>query len=273
MASPKVSIITATWNRGHLIGKAIQSALDQSFQDWELIIVGDGPPADTEATIREWEKKDARIRYIPLAHVGRIAIVSSAGLKAARGEYVAILDDDDWWLDHEKLAKQVAFLDGHPEYIGCGTWFAAVDSEGNMVAKIKKPLTDEAIRRVALSANPIANSSSIFRREAAGYYDESLRQFADWDFWLQAGLKGKLCNLPEYALAYRMWQGGSSFANQKQNVDSALVILRRHRHHYPGYWRAAILVHAYWVYARFPLFIRKGLNGTLSRIKKFIFSR
>lgn len=273
MASPRVSILMATWNRGHLIGRGIKSALDQTLTDWEFIIAGDGPPPETEAAIREWAKKDKRVRYVRHEHTGRIAITSNAGLKVARGEYVAVLDDDDWWLDREKLAKQVAFLDAHPNYIVCGGGFVFVDGDGKEIGRELKPETDEKIRRVALAANPVVNSSSIFRREPAGLYDEAMPQFADWDFWLRLGNMGKLYNFQEYFLAYRMWEKGSSFTHQKENVNAAFMIIRRYRNDYPGFYVAFFIAAAYWTYAHFPLFIRKSLNSSLSRFKKRLFAR
>ncbi|HEY5220723.1 MAG TPA: glycosyltransferase family 2 protein [Candidatus Paceibacterota bacterium] len=275
MHTPRVTVLTAAWTRAQYIGKGIQSVIDQTFQDWELIIVDDGSPDNTAQVVKEWQKKDARIKYIRLEHVGRIAVVSNAGLKEAKGEYVAILDDDDHWIDPKKMEKQVAFLDAHKDYVGCGSFFVIVDKDDNEGSRVTKPQTDDAIRKVALYANPIANSTSIFRRSVAaqfGYYDESLRQFADWDFWLKMGKYGKLCNMPEYFLAYRMWDKGSSFMNQRQNVDAAFVIIRRHKDEYPGYFFAYLSTTVYWLYARLPVYVRKRLNAFLSRLKKALFS-
>ena len=206
---PTVSIITAAWTRAHYIGIGIQSAIDKTFQDWELIIADDGSPDNTAEVVAEWQKKDKRIKYIRLPHIGRIATVSNAALREAQGEFVAVLDDDDYWIDNRKLEKQVAFLRSHSDYIACGGWFITVDANGNETGRIRKPETDAAIRRVMLAANGIANSTSMFRRKEAGLYDETLAQFADWDFYLRLGTRGKLYNFPEYFLAYRMWHQGS----------------------------------------------------------------
>ena len=273
MAKPTVSIITAAWTRAQYIGIGIQSAIDQTFQDWELIIVDDGSPDNTAQVVAEWQKKDKRIKYIRLEHVGRIAVVSNAGLREAQGEFVAILDDDDYWIDKYKLEKQVTFLRDHPDYIACGGFFTVVDAEGKETARLTKPVTDEAIRKVMLSANGIANSTSMFRRAHAGFYDETMPQFADWDFYLRLGTMGKLYNFPEYFLAYRMWRKGSSFVNQKQNADTAIIIVRRYRGKYPGYLQALILVQTYRAYARLPLAFRENMNAFLSRLKKALFAK
>ena len=275
MATPKVSIVMSTYNRARFIEGAIKSAQAQTLSDWELLISDDSEKNDTEEVVKKFVG-DARIRYVHRPKKGTIANSSNAALARAQGEYVAILDDDDWWIEPKKLEKQAAFLDTHPEYVGCGGGFIIVDEVGRERSKMFKPETDEAIRRVALYANPIANSTGMFRRDAAraiGDYDESLKQFADWDFWLRLGTKGKLYNFPEYFLAYRMWDSGASFTDQRQNVDYAIVIVRRYKNDYPGYAKAMLLSCLYWCYARLPYGIRKGMNGFLSRLKKALFSR
>ena len=272
MRSPKVSIIMATYRRPRFIAGSVMSAVRQTFQNWELIVADDSEADATEAVIAPLARSETRIRYFHRSEKGSIANSSNFALERAAGEYIAILDDDDTWADPGKLEKQIKFLDGHPEYEGCGGGIITMDEHGTETGRILKPVTDEAIRRVALFANPMANSTGMFRLASAGRYDESLPQFADWDFWLRLGTQGKLYNFPEYFLNYRMWSSTASFANQKQNVNLAFVIIRRHRHEYPGFVRAMLFAGLYWCYARFPFFVRRALNASLSKAKKYIFS-
>lgn len=272
MASPRVTIILVTYNRANFIEGAIKSALEQTYKDWELVVSDDSEKDDTAAVMANFVA-DARIHYFHRAKRGTIANSSNFALSKANGEYVAILDDDDWWVDSKKLQKEVDFLDSHPDYVGCGGGFIIMDRDGKEIRKILKPETDEAIRRVALYANPLANSTTLFRRVEGGMYDETIRQFADWDFWLRIGKKGKLYNFPEYFLAYRMWEGGASFTHQRENAGWGRVIVLRYRKDYPGFWKAITLADLYIVYANFPAFIRRGTNGFLSRLKKALFSQ
>jgi glycosyltransferase involved in cell wall biosynthesis len=271
MKPPRVSVIMATYNRPQFIAGAIESVLTQNFGDWELLISDDSESVATERVMEKF-KNDARIRYFHREQKGSIANSSNFVLKKARGAYVAILDDDDRWRDPDKLEKQVAFLDSHPGYIGCGGWAVIINEEGKEVRELLKPRENANIRRIMLYANAMINSTGMFRREPAGLYDESLREFADWDFWLKLGTLGKLHNFPEYFLSYRMWPAGASFAHQKQVVDAAFIIIHRYRDEYPGFASAWLLTAAYWAYARFPVSLRHGLNGFLSRTKKAIFS-
>lgn len=272
MEKPTVSIVMATWNRANIISQAIESVCRQTLQDWELIIVDDGSPDNTAEVVTKWEQKEKRIKYLRMPRIGNIAGVSNAAIRAAKGEFIAILDDDDYWVDDQKLAKQVAFMRSHPDYIACGGWFIAVDKDSKEVARFKKPETDEAIRRVMLSANAIANGTSMFRRATAGFYDETLKGFADWDFFLRLGKIGKLYNFPEYFLGYRMWNKGGSVVDQKKNVAAALVIIPRYKEDYPGFYLAITIARLHWIYAQLPLPIREGTHAFFSRLKKIVFS-
>lgn len=270
----KVSIIMVTYRRAQFIVGAVQSALDQTYEDWELIVVDDSED-DATAKVMGQFKGDKRIHYFHREKKGTIASGSNFALGKATGMYGAILDDDDWWRDPEKLKKQAAFLDTHSGYVGCGGGFVIVNEKNEQVGKVLKQETDEEIRRVALYANPMANSTTMFRISAAkaiGGYDESLPQYADWDFWLKLGEQGRLYNAPEYFLAYRMWDKSASFNNQKQIADTGYRIVMRHRNNYPRFWLALLVITSYRIYARFPMGIRRNMNGFMSRLKKFLFS-
>jgi len=102
-----VSIIVPTYNRSHLIGEAIQSVIDQSYENWELIIVDDGSTDDTRKRVEEF--KDDRIRYYFIEHSGIIGNVRNVGLRYVRGDYIAFLDSDDIWLPN-KLDYQLSLL-------------------------------------------------------------------------------------------------------------------------------------------------------------------
>src|ERR1700733_13287290 len=109
----RVSILMLVFDRPHLIDRAIESILKQDYRAFELIVVHDGPNNQIEAAMREWLERDSRIRYFRRSEPGNIANALNFGLQQACGEYVAILDDDDYWLTPRKLSLQVAFLDNH----------------------------------------------------------------------------------------------------------------------------------------------------------------
>ena len=120
---------------------------------------------------------------------------------------------------------------------------------------------------------PSGNDAAETIAEAVGKYDESFADFADWDFWLRMGIHGKLHNIPEYFLCYRMWSQGASFTKQRSTSVAALRIVRQYRCAYPRYWRGLLIALLYSTYTHLPERMKRFLNGPLSRMKKRLFSR
>jgi glycosyltransferase involved in cell wall biosynthesis len=271
MKPVKVSVLMLTYNRPLKIGRAIASVIDQSFPDWELIVVQDGSHAQTAQIVSEWTAKDSRIRYFARGTVGSIAEASNFGLKQARGEYIAILDDDDYWSAPDKLESQVEFLDCIPSYVACGGGYILINQDGIERGTFFKPESDDDIRSGALLANPIANSTAMFRRIIGGrpaLYDESMHGYADWDFWLSVGTAGKLYNSPRVLAHYALWEGGGSFRQHKINARSGVAIVGKHHRHYRGVAAALPLAWAQYAYACLPEGIRRFSYCTLSSLKK-----
>ena len=263
------------FNRPHLIGRAIQSILMQDYRAFELIVVHDGPNNQLEDIMREWVNRDSRIRYFRRSNSGNIANALNFGLRHARGEYVAILDDDDYWLTRQKLGLQVTFLDTHSGYVGCGGGMIIGDETGKELLRCFKPRDDASIKERALVANPIMHSTSMFRRHLAGrfnLYDDSLSGFQDWDFWLTLGRLGKLYNFSELFTWYTVWEGSSSFRRSRENARSAMRIVWRHQKAY-GYFPLALALPVFhYLYTYVPTLVRSASFSFLARIKKTMFS-
>jgi glycosyltransferase involved in cell wall biosynthesis len=272
---PVVSVLVLTMDRPQYVERAIESVRSQTFQNWELLIVQDGNNESVTRAIEACKQGDRRIRHFIRDRRGNIADANNFGLVRARGEYIAILDDDDFWCDPHKLAIQVRFLNEHPGIVGCGGGAICINQKGEETFRYLKPESDEDIKRHALKANPMVHSTLMYRREVAhklGYYDASLQGFQDWDLVLKLGQSGKLYNFPKYFLNYQMWDGSSSFGAQRQNTRSALRIVHRHRERYNDFGVAIGLAYLYYLYARIPAPIKKYTFGPLSRMKKALFS-
>ncbi|GAH74960.1 unnamed protein product, partial [marine sediment metagenome] len=112
---PTVSVIIPTYNRAYLIGRAIQSVLNQTYQDFEIIVVDDGSTDDTEEIVRSF--KDKRIGYVRHEKNKGAAAARNTGIKAAKSEYIAFQDSDDEWLP-EKLEKQMKVFENAPPEVG-----------------------------------------------------------------------------------------------------------------------------------------------------------
>lgn len=265
-----------TYNRPQFIGRAVESVHNQSYQDWELLVVQDGHNQHTKDIMREWTARDPRIRHLCRDKGGNIADATNYGLAAAHGEYIAILDDDDIWADPDKLQEQIDFLDQHPDHLGCGGGAIVVDEQDRERLRYLKPEKAEAINRVILQANPMIHSTGVYRRQAVlevGGYDVSLPGYQDWDVWLKLCKRGKLHNFPKYYVYYRIWDGGGTFISQRRNASSALRIVLRHWRHHRRACLSLALVVMYNLYAHLPVWVRRPTHSYLSRMKKGLFSR
>ncbi len=273
MSNPKVTILMATYNRAHLIGKTIESLLSQTFKDWELIVPDDGSTDNTSEVIKVWQKKLPRLIYVQNKINQGISKNYNSGLKLAKGEYIAMIDDDDPWCDPKKLEKQIKFLDENKEYIGCGGGMIIVNLNHQELYRYLKPETDKQIRNRMLFGNPMANSTTLFRRasgEKVGWYDETTRYSGDRDFWLKMGTTGKLYNFPEYFSYYTMSGLNTSIAQMRPHLKASLKIMRRYKNNYPHYFSALILNWIQYLYAFLPNFIKQPVHYLLARLKRFL---
>ncbi|PIR72626.1 MAG: glycosyltransferase family 2 protein [Candidatus Nealsonbacteria bacterium CG10_big_fil_rev_8_21_14_0_10_36_24] len=271
----KVSIILPTYNRAKLIGRAIQSVLTQSFQDWELIIIDDASTDETPRILDEWKKKDSRIKIIRnnVNSYPDISGTLNKGIKQASGKYIARLDDDDYWISSEKLEKQVQFLESHPDYVLVGTGVIIVDANGKELFRYLKKERDVDIRKGALFANPFSHTTVMFRtnifRGVGGYGNWEFAE--DWELWLKLGTKGKLYNLPEHSVAYLLAGQNKSFIHQRKQAKTILKFISKYKRKYPRFLLAYLLNASIYIYSFLPWWLKKKLHPALSKIKRSSF--
>ena len=272
---PIVSIIMTAYQRPQYLDQAIDSVISQTLSDWELIVVQDGGVKEVSRIIQSRSKCDSRIQHVRRNIVGTIADATNHGLNLARGEFAAILDDDDYWLSPEKLRRQIDFLDNNKEYVACGTGVVVIDPNGQEIMRYQKPYEDSQLRQRSLLANPIAHSSVLFRLEVAReirFYDSQLSVCQDWEFWLRLGLRGKIGNLPNFDLAYRLWPSSTSATKHRDNARSAITVIWRHRKHYPFIAFGLLVALGYWVYSCMPQKMRTVSFRYFSTGKKRFFA-
>lgn len=184
---PKVSVIIPTHNRPDLIGKAIQSVLKQTYQDFEIIVVDDGLEKRAEAEVKKI--KDERIRYIQHEKESGGGAARNTGIKAARGEYIAFLDDDDEWMAN-KLELQVQALEQSPVDVStvfCGV--EIIDKTGKLKSKRISGLKGICQPyEKTLGKCFIWTSAMMYRRSYAdkGFiFDPALKKNQEWDLQLR----------------------------------------------------------------------------------------
>ena len=270
---PVVTIVLPTHSRPYSLPRAIESAIAQSLTAWEMIVIDDASTDATAEILREFAAKDARIRVVrneksQFKEFG-IAHLLNRGIELARGKYIARLDDDDYWIDPDKLKMQVEYLDAHPKCVIVGSGVIVIDAEGKERFRYLKKTTDAEIRRSALSANPFSHTTVMFRKDVAqavGAYQA--RHIEDWDLWLRMGLKGEFYNLPKYLTAYTMTDDNASFKNQRELSRLILGLVVRNRGKYPGFVRGYVLNFAQYLFACLPMGVRSSLHASLVKIKR-----
>lgn len=270
-SAPLVSIVMGTFNRAHLLGRAIEALQKQTLTDWELIIADDASKDDTPAVVKAWAAREPRIVSIRTDVNQGISRNYNDALRLARGEFVAMLDDDDVWCVDDKLERQVEFLRTHPDYVGCGGGLIVVTPEGQELYRFLKPETDDKIRSAMLLSNPMANSTTLFRRtvgEQVGWYDGDLRYSGDRDFWMKMGLVGKLHNFLEYLGYYTKGTQNTSIIHIKPHLKTSLMLTKRYRKEYPNYPAALVLNYAQYWYTFLPESLRRTTHSGAVRLKR-----
>lgn len=177
--TPRVSVILTTYNRAELVGRAIQSVLDQTLRDFELIVVDDASEDDTADIIEGFD--DPRITYIRHDENRGGAAARNTGIKEASGEYIAFLDSDDKWLE-DKLEKQVEALRNRPDNWGA-IYCLHYNESGEVIGTTHEGVFIYEI--LAEKAKTGGSSSFLLRREVideVGLWDESFDRHQDYEY-------------------------------------------------------------------------------------------
>ncbi len=228
---PRVSIIIPTYNRAHLITQTIQSALGQTYKDYEIIVVDDGSTDNTLDVISKYEDKGIRIIIQPHSGGGG-AQARNTGINAANGELIALLDSDDLW-HPTKLEKQVRLLDKNP-----GLLWVYSDSEifdhdsGNSLFLIsqKQKLHEGDVLKTLLLADFIPTQSQIVHRkvfEVVGGFWHSIKG-TDWDMNLRIAAYCPTKLIPEPLTRIRKHKNSvTGSVTLQEALDARLTIVNR----------------------------------------------
>ncbi|MBI5070619.1 MAG: glycosyltransferase [Deltaproteobacteria bacterium] len=223
---PLVSAVIPTYNYGHFVARAVESVLAQTYHPLECVVVDDGSTDDTPSVLGPYQD---RIRVIRQANRG-LSAARNAGIAAARGPLLALLDADDAWKP-EKIARQVALLAQDPEVgaVGCGVELA--DAAGNRRTVPVRTIPEAhpaRLRSVALREAWVEGSGSgalIPRRvlDEVGPFDEGLRAAEDWDMWLRIAARYRIRNVPETLVTISR-HGTGTFRNAEKMQSAQLAV-------------------------------------------------
>jgi glycosyltransferase involved in cell wall biosynthesis len=264
MSTPAVSVLVSVRDGAPWVREAVESVLGQTMIDLELIVIDDGSTDATAAllgTIR-----DPRLRVARQPPRGLTPSLNRA-LGLARAPLVARLDADDLALP-ERLARQCAFLDAHPDVGLLGTGAREVGASGCEIRVVSPPEDDGAIRRALIRRNPFVHSSVMMRRSAlgdAGGYDERLSVAQDYDLWMRMSRTTRLANLSAPLVVRRLLPGRVSATRDSERLAAeARVRWRAVRSGAYPWWCLVFTIRPVLTVA-LPEPIRRGARAVLRR--------
>ena len=203
----KVSIVLSAYNSEKFLKQALESIINQSYQDFEFIIFDDASKDSTKKIIQNFAIKDSRINPVYNDVNKGLTVNLNKAISLAKGEYIARMDADDIAFS-SRIEKQVKFLDDHREIDLVGSAAFDINEAGEEIQLRKSPKLHDDIIALLPKANPITHSTVMFRKKSfavIGYYNEAYRTTQDYEMWFRAAGKGlKFHNLQEILLKYRM---------------------------------------------------------------------
>ncbi len=212
---PKVSVIIPAYNAMTYLPETLESVLQQTFTDFEVIIVNDG----SSDKIVQWADSliDERVKLISQSNQG-VSTARNTAINEARGEYIAFLDADDLW-QPTKLEKQVQFLDNNSPVGLVATWMILTDEHGNPGAEVKIDFKQGNITKelIEISLIPCGSIPMVRRScfESAGLFDPTLRFGEDWEMWTRIAIDYDFGLIKESLVYYRQHAKNSSKNSQE----------------------------------------------------------
>ncbi|MCC6488775.1 MAG: glycosyltransferase, partial [Candidatus Hydrogenedentes bacterium] len=217
------------YNNPRHLRPAVESILQQTYADFEFIIVNDGSSDNSQSILEGFAAKDLRIRLVSRPNTGYCRALNEA-LRYARGEFIGRMDADDIAVP-DRFERQIAYLREHPECVAVGGRVLLMDDAGVPLCEMCQEQTHEEIDAAHLAGRggTIAHPAMTARRsamEAIGGYDESFDFAEDLDFFLRMAEYGRVANLECVVLRYRQHLASIGYTKSETQQRSALAVLR-----------------------------------------------
>lgn len=218
---PKVSIIMPSYNREDLIAEAIESCLNQTFKNFELIIVDDCSKDNSHKIAKEYESKDSRVKVIANAQNKKLPKTLNIGFKEAKGEYFTWSSDDNLY-NEDAIQRMVDILDGNKNIGLVYADYTHINEDGVIGSRIFQEDPEY------LPIRDCVGACFMYRKDVAskvGNYNEDMFLIEDYEYWLRMGLKTKLYHIPESMYYYRTHKG-SLTQTRKEEIRQAKLRLK-----------------------------------------------
>ncbi len=241
-----ISIVMAAHNEEAALPDTLDSILAQTYDEWELVVLDDGSSDGTSQVIASYAARDARVRCETNARNIGLTLSLNVGLDQAKGDWIARIDAGDTWAP-DKLEKQMAYVDTHPDVGLLGTCFTAVNVQTGEAHVQRRPVAQEEILEAIWRTCPFTHSTILFQKaltDTYGGYDPAYRYAQDLDLYFRLVFHTESHNLPE-SLCRRTTHGADAIGMKhwKEQVRCVLAIrwkyLRLHRRPLCTYLRLA----------------------------------
>ncbi len=226
---PLVSVIMPAYNAEKFIGEAIESILNQTFKDFEFIILDDCSKDKTWEIIQEYAKKDERIIPVKNEKNLNIALNRNKGVEMSKGKYVVWQDADDI-SKPERIEKLFNYMESHPEVGICGSNFQSFSGE-KLFETREFFEDDKRLRKNIFKFSPVAQPTAIIRKECfstVGLFNPDYPPAEDIELSFRIGEKYKFANVSEILLRYRVHPSSATFTNMKTQIKATLKVRKRY---------------------------------------------
>lgn len=267
----KISVIIPTYNDSRHIKSAINSVLNQSFKDFEIIVIDDGSTDDTGQILNEYIEF-GKIKYFFQRNMGQ-SVARFDGLNRSKGEMVAFLDSDDKWVDENKLKKQIDIFNRDSSVILVGTGGYVVSEKGFKICEYPVLEGNLDIKNKILMKNQFIQSSVLIKRSALELIGKSKivehSKAEDYYMWLKLGTIGNFANINEPMVEYMVRDDNTSLKNKKSILKNNISIIKEFKKKYPNYPSA-------FIFANLKFFVFLIINfipfyGFRNKIIKYFF--
>lgn len=225
----KISVIIPTYNYGHFLQDALESALNQTYKNIEVIVVDDGSTDNTQQMLKPYE---GRIINIYKKNAG-LSAARNTGIEHASGEYIAILDSDDVW-HKDKLRKQLKLFENDSDLGVVSCYATQVDNDLNFQKEIiyDEYISPEECSRALAKKNIISGGSSALIKaecfDKVGHFDETLNSAEDWDMWLRINQFYTITHVKESLVSIRSGSDNmSSIKHAKRMLDNEIKVIQK----------------------------------------------
>ncbi len=210
----------SVYNGEEFLKDSILSVLNQSYKDFEFVIVDDCSSDGTSVILNDFQKTDSRIKVIKNNQNLGLTKSLNKAIRESSGEYLARLDAGDLSVE-ERLEKQVNFLDNNKDVGLVGSFVCIINTKGEIVKEVKYPIDNEALKKVLIRYNPFVHSSVMFRREVGarvGFYDEAFPYAQDYSLYFKFFPYTQFATLPLFLVQYRYMPYSITSTKNKQQM-------------------------------------------------------